>query len=1119
VHSSVVKIRGKAWSDQEFCKIAIDCCGKGGLIPVSAPDPIASPLTIRCLGPLDVHVDGQPLPPLRTRKGQWLLALLILKHGREVQRDWLAGTLWPESQEERALYNLRRTLTDLRQALGRQAQRLRSSTAHTLCLDLAGAQVDLLAFDAAVAHADPLSLEAAVALYGGELLEGCTEEWVLHPRETREQAYLQALERLAEQVMQAGDTARAAGYLRAVIARDPLREGAQRRLLQALAAGGDYAAAVQVYRELRLHLRRDLNAEPDAETSVLFAQLRQQARAQARTSRRPASTSDTTALPPPQELSAPHARVTPPHNLPVQVSSFIGRRKEVETLKQLLLRSRLLTLTGVGGGGKTRLALAVAAEVLEAYPEGVWLVELAALSDPALVPQTAARALGLREEPGRSLQQTLVEYLRPRKLLLVLDNCEHLIAACAPLVNALLSGCPDLKVLVTSREALHVGGEQPWQVPPMAHPATVQLRAEEKEVAAILLEYDACRLFVERARVQQPEFALNRDNVLVLAQLCERLDGIPLALELAASRLRALTLEEIHQRLTDRFHLLRGGSRTSLPRHQTLRALIDWSYERLEAEEQLLLQRLSVFVGGWNLEAAEAVCAEEREKKNSDSPSPAERSEGIQGVAGRGSDRSEPSPCSGAGGEGPLPPGPGPLADAIHPSLFPDEVLDLLTSLVDKSLVVFETMGKAGGRYGLLETIRQYGQERLAETEEGPQMRGRHRDYFLALAEAAASQLGGPEQGMWLERLEAEHANLRAALAWSLEEGSRGEGRGKREERREGRGPIGNRKSEIAEVGLQLAGALTDFWLVRGHLSEGRAWCDAALAAEGAAGRTKVRAKALRGAGDLATIQSDHGAARTLYEESLAIYRELGDKREIGFSLYSLGNFEESLSLFREIGDRHGIAYLLKRLGDLAREQGDYGAARTLYEEGLSLFREIRDRRGIAHSLGGLGNVAHDQGDYGAARALYEESLAICRELGDKQGIAYLLLGLGDMAHDQGDYGAARALYEESLAICRELGDKQGIAYLLTAFADLAATQDQPERAVRLWAAAEALRRTIGSTLLPDKRQEYDRNLTAAQEALGEETFAAAWEQGRAMALEQAIEYTLHDGQAIDHPY
>lgn len=685
-----------------------------------------------------------------------------------------------------------------------------------------------------------------------------------------------------------------------------------------------------------------------------------------------------------------------PNNLPIQLTSFIGREREIESIKRLIAQSRLLTLTGPGGCGKTRLALQVAADLLEEYPDGVWLVELATLSEPALIPQTIASVLRVREQASHPLLTTLIDFLQPKKLLLVLDNCEHLIEACAQCIEALLRTCPKLRILTTSRELLGIPGEAAWRVPPLSLPDPNCLPTVES-----LTQYEAIRLFLERAAVVLPCFALTSQNAQAVAQICQRLDGIPLAIELAAARVKVLSVEQIAARLDDRFRLLTGGSRTALRRQQTLQAAIDWSYELLSEKERVLLRRLAVFVGGYALEAAEAVCAEE----------------GIEQY----------------------------------------EVLDLLSQLVDKSLVVKEEKGEIA-RYWLLETIRQYGLEKLTEAREMATLRSRHLAFFVELAEQAEPQLKGADQKLWLERLEMEHDNLRAALEWSKTETSR------------------------AVEGLRLVGALWPFWEVRGFLSEGRRWIEGLLAVVGNT-QASVRAKALRGAGVLASHQGDYERAATFLQESLALLHQLGDKR--------------------------GAALSLNNLGIVARNQGDYARATALYEEGLALWRELGDKRGIAASLANLAIVARNQKDYSRATKLHEESLLLFRELGNKIGIAVTLNNLGVVAEDQCNYERAATLYKESLALRHELGDKLGSLGCLSNLAAVAGEQGQPERAARLFGAAEALREVLSVPVSPDERAEYDRKVAAVRAKLDEATFAQAWAHGRAMTLEQAISYAL----------
>ena len=833
---------------------------------------------------------------------------------------------------------------------------------------------------------------------------------------------------------------------------------------------------------------------------------------------------------------------TLPNNLPRQVTSFIGREREVAEVKRLLYPGALVTLTGAGGIGKTRLALQVAADLLDQYRDGVWLVELAPATDPALVPHTVAAALGVREEPGRPRTATLLDYLRAKQLLLLLDNCEHLVAACAAMAEAIMRACPTVTLLATSREALSVAGEQARRVPSLSLPeAKGKRQGDRGDPIAELTQYEAVRLFIDRAVATQPGFIVTNRNAPAIAEVCHRLDGIALAIELAAARVNVLSVEQIAARLTDRFRLLTGGSRTAVPRQQTLRAAIDWSHDLLSAPEQAVLRQLAAFAGGCTLAAAEAVCGGLRTEDS-----------GLSGPADLTTQSSILGPQSW-------------------------DVLDRLSELVSKSLVLVEEDTAGEPRYRLLETVRQYGRERLREAGETADVRERHRGWYLALAEQAAPELLGPGQRAWLERLETEHDNLRAALEWSLE-------------------------TREAEAALRLAGALWRFWDVRGHISEGRKWLADALALAGPL-RTAARAGALTAAGWLAMRRSDPAAARSHYSEALAIAQELGDKRGIAQALHGLGYVaasagdpaaardlvEQSLALFREVGDAWGIATSLYRLGHLPFLQGDYAAARGLYEEALALQRGLGDTEGTAYSLSNLGTVAGAQGDYPAAQAFYEQSLAIWRELGnrwgmsvslsnlamtayqegdheraaalyqeglalhreqgEKLGIALSLINLGCIVQCQGDDERAGALYEESLALHRELGNKPGVAAAVVnlayvaqhrgdrrraaalsaeslalrrelgdevgiaecfvALAGVAAAQGQAERAARLLGAAEALVEPARLRADPVVRIEYDRNLAAARVGPDEAGFAAAWAAGRALPREQAIAYAL----------
>ena len=625
-------------------------------------------------------------------------------------------------------------------------------------------------------------------------------------------------------------------------------------------------------------------------------------------------------------------------------------------VQSLLSLCRLLTLTGAGGCGKTRLALEVAAERLEDYPDGVWLLELASLSDPILVDQSLLNMLGVPERPGRTATETLCVYLRSRHMLLLLDNCEHLLQACAELAATLLRSCPTLTILATSREALKVEGEQPWRVPPMLHPMFERLSMQENEAATILLEYDACRLFVERARVQRPEFAPTSRNAVALVRLCQHLDGMPLALELAASRVRSLTLEEICARLDQRFYLLKGGSRTAPLRQQTLLATIEWSYDLLTVPQKRLLARLSVFAGGWTVEAVEEVVS----------------NTGIE----------------------------------------EQEVLELLTELVDKSLVIYEP-GEAEGRYRLLETVREYASEKLAASAEETEVRRRHLEFFLAFAECAEPELHGSEQLEWLKRLDAEHANLRAALTASLHH------------------------SEMAVPGMRLAGALAWFWYRRAHWREGMEWLQTFLGRPEAQAASALRGRLFLGAGMLAWYLEDRPYSIELLEECNCTYRELNDPLGVagsliyqGMSLYEVKRPEEaetllteSVALWRNTGDDWGLGMALFGLGvDLVWGLSRHEEAQTALEESIKLFRRVGDVWGVGAPLRMLSAVMEARGDLSQARSLLEQAVVAARAAEDVWRTAYFIWELAHICSELEDYETALQCDQESIRLYEQFG-------------------------------------------------------------------------------------------------
>jgi predicted ATPase/DNA-binding SARP family transcriptional activator len=986
------------------------------------------PLALRFLGACEVTVHGRPLPPLRYRKELWLLALLALRHDREVARDGLAALFWPDAEESQALYYLRRSLSNLRRALGSEARRLLTPTPRTVRLDLSGAYCDLLACDAALAQAAASTapeepLQQAISLHRGPFLPDCLEEWALTERNQREQSHFAALERLAQITREKGDPAAAVRWLRLLVAADPYRESAACALLQALADSGDRAAMQQVYQELRLRLRNDLNAAPAPETEALYQRLnRRGAHPPSGLSAPPVPAPG--ARPPKRASGAP--RVRGPHlppsqrHLPVPLTDLIGREQEIEEVVGHLGHCRLVTLFGAGGVGKTRLAIAVAERVLPRFPDGVWFIDLAPLTEASLVAEATAMALGLREEEGRSPEERLTEALTARGLLLVLDNCEHVLDTCAALCYHLLSTCPGLRVLATSRHVLRVEGEQVYPVPSLALPpaevmdARRGLSGAEKD-AASLLEYEGIRLFVQRAVQASPTFKLDRRSGAAVAEICRHLDGIPLAIEMAAARVRSLSVSEINTRLSDRFRLLTRGNRAALPRQQTLRSALDWSYDLLNAEERDLLRRLAVFAGGCTLEGAAAVIR--------------------QGDA--------------------------------------DACLEPLASLVDKSLVVYED-GEYP-RYRMLETVREYAREKLDGSGEWRAVRNQHRDWYLQLAEQAEGQMRGSGQEATLVAcLEAALDNFRAVLAWCEEEAD------------------AHPDSAAAEAGLRLATALFWFWMNRGYLTESLQWLEGALARGGQL-PPGLRASALMRAAHLAYARGDrdrsitfHKAARREYEKALALARATGDRREIAWTLLSMA--------------------------DATDDDGDQDATWSLCVEARPLFEELDEPVGLAEALRWLASVAMKRGDRRAARPLLEERLAICRKLGESDSLIHTLGGLGHLERDEGDYARARAYYQESLLLRQKLGHQFALAQSLEDFAVLAGCERRAERAIHLLGAGEAFCETLGARPPVAVAEEYERTVAEGRAVLGEAAFAAVWAEGRAMSLEQAVEYALeHD--------
>lgn len=687
-------------------------------------------------------------------------------------------------------------------------------------------------------------------------------------------------------------------------------------------------------------------------------------------------------------------------NIPHQLNTIIGRTREVAELRDLLVDSRLITLTGAGGVGKTQLALEVVSELLWEYRDGVWYIDLAGVTDPALVPQAVASVLDVLEETDRPLIDSLRDFLWDRQILLILDTCAHLIQACAALVESLLGTAASLSFLVASREPLRIPGETLWPVAPLPVPDLEHLPPFEK-----LLANASVRLFVDRVATNQPNFVVTKENAPLVAQICAHLDGLPLAIELAATRTRTLCLNELARRLEDGFDLLSCGHRTAPARHQTLQAALAWSFDLLSPVERVLLTRLSVFTNDWTLEAAEAVA----------------------------------------------------VGDGVAAS----DVLPLVSALIDKSLVVVDLTTSGTARYRLLRSVRWYGQKRFRGSTEEDAVRRRHIEYFLGLAERAEEAQAGPEQIAWLDRLDRERDNLRMAIEWSL-------------------------NGAQVELGSRLASALGHFWYRRNHLNEGRHWLDQAITkapAEDTVLSARVRAKVLHAAAWLAYVCSD-----------------LDEAMEHGAG---------SLEYFRQAGDQAGVAAEFALQGLVVEHQGDLALAAAYAEQSLSICRELGDRSGIAHSLTCLGIVLDRQGDHDQAEVMLTEALAIQRDLGHLWGIAFSVGRLAMVGFRQRDCACATALLLESVSLHRELRDRAGIASDLEKLACVAVAQGAPERAARLCGTASAIRGATGIPALPADRADVEAMLNASRTALGDAVFAANWDAGRALALQEALQEVL----------
>jgi predicted ATPase/DNA-binding SARP family transcriptional activator len=996
---------------------------------------------------LQVSLDDRLVTGFESQKVRALLVYLAVNADRPHGRDALAGLLWPEQPDLLARNNLRQALANLRQTLRDRAtaRPFLLITRDTVQFNPASDhQVDVLAFttllDACSQHShrrtDACSscarrLEQAVELYRGSFLEAfflndsaAFEEWVLLTRERLQARAVAALTQLIGYHERRGGYEQAQAYTRRQLALEPWREESHRQLMRLLALTGQRSAALQQYASCRRVLAAEFGVEPEAATVELYEQIKHD-----------------DGLIPKQMSSAPTnlAAHTPP-------TLFIGRVRELGQLADWLedRHCRLLTLVGPGGVGKTRLAMEVAGQMRASFPDGVWFVNLAPLRDPDLLVSAIAQTLGVQEVAGRSLEDSLKHALRQMQILLVLDNFEQIVEA-APLVAELLAAASGLAVLATSRAPLRLSGEREVAVAPLAVPEPAQVQD-----VAVVRGNEAVQLFVERAQAVKADFVLSGENAVVVAAICARLDGLPLALELAAARVKLFPPQALLARLDQRLSFLTNGARDLPARQQTLRSTLEWSYDLLDPAAQTLFAQLGVFVGGWTFEAAEAVCQND--------------------------------------GEGQI------------------GILEAMVALVDRSLVRQET-ANGEPRFVMLETIREYALERLAVHEKLESLRERHLAYYLSLAEEAEPHLRGPEQIVWAERLEHEHDNLRTALAWAhkrrvIEGSSMGGAPAElrlagalfwfwdlRGYSNEGRrwleaalAPInGPARTAARAIALYGAGGLaanqSDFAIARVRLEE-------SVASWRELGDTRGLALALSVGNSLGWIILQEGhitAARALFVEGVALWRKLGDRWGLAWALWGLG---------------------------AASQNNDPAITRPLLEESVALFREVGDRNGLLFTLVGLGVVLRLAGDYARSSALFEESLVLGHELGNKPLISVVLQQLGKVAQGLGNEQRALTLYQESLALAGPFEQKENIAICLVGIGGIAGAVGQAECSARLLSAGETLYNAIGIPW-PDLRTEYERYLATARAQLDDTAFAGAWSAGRAMTLEQAIDEAL----------
>jgi predicted ATPase/DNA-binding SARP family transcriptional activator len=1066
-------------------------------------------MQFRILGSVEVDVNGRTLD-LGGLRERALLARLLLSANRVVSAAQLADDLWSDDPPPHGLATLRVYVSRLRRVLGPQAGIL-VTQAPGYRLNVDDDQLDALRFERLVRAGNEsmaagrpddaaAALREALDLWRGPALSDLADvPFARADADRLEEARLTALEHRVQADLACGRHASLVAELDSLASRHRLRERFTAQRMLALYRCGRQAETLNAYADLRARLAEELGIDPSPELRRLQERILRQdsaldwrpspiatasasrATAPADGAMQPAGAVGTTSAASgggtrPGPLPGP-PEAWPRTGLPAEITSFVGREADLNRIAELLQLSRLVTLTGPGGAGKSRLALRAGGQLSARYADGVRLVQLAPVSRPELVVPAVARALPAREEPGGTLLDSITARLRDTDVLLIADNCEHVIDAAADVIAELLPACPRLRVLATSQTRLGVPGEASWPVTPLTVPEL------GTRGAADAAEAESVRLFCDRAGLVRPGFTLTAENAAAVSDICRQLDGIPLAIELAAARMSALTVAQLSARLADRFRLLTGGSRAGLTRHRTLQTAIDWSHELLNETEQVCFRRMAVFAGGCTIDAAEAVCPDEE-----------------------------------------LPPG---------------AVLDTVTALIDRSLLTTEE--RAGSmRYGMLESIRQYALGRLSAAGEATALYRRQLAWLLDLAGQA--DLAGPDQAAWLDMLEDERDNFRAGLEWSL-------------------GPRHADAGGDPAQALALVGALAPFWVVRGPVAVARRAIDAALAAAGPGADPRLRAIALDGAGQLASVQAAHDAQRAYQQESLAIWRDLGEDARIASSLSDLGMvahvrgdypaarsmYAEALELAKRAEDAQQMGKALNGLGRQALHQGDLDTATRYYTEGMACFREVGDLRQATLILGNLGVVAINTGDLALAERRLAEHLDNARRLGDRKLTAGALTHLGLVAHQAGDLDRAAGLHQQALELSGQLGDRRAevvalgnlglvaaqrrdyptatrfylrslevaeavgelrtVAEILEELATVESVAGDASRAASLFGAARQIREDIGAPVVGPGLDRLDGARAMAAHALGDQAFTAADRAGRRMSVQDAVAF------------